>query len=176
MGRALIRWKPPLPKQEFCPDGKSVYCFADHEHESWLDLFLDLTIVALLINLSGAIYNCGNTTTVVFGCFRVVFIFFNTRLLVVDAVRFCESFRIETSFLCSAWILLHGIIYTYTSLRWISVIIVVCIIFIFIINITYSYPCLARLGLLKWCEIDTNYYDQFAMGYFVARGAVFFMY
>ena len=89
MGRSIFQWRPPLPKQEFCADGKTVFRYEDHEPESWLDLFVDLTIVALLINLSGAIYNCGNTTVVVLGCFRVVFIFFNTRLLVIDLlIRF----------------------------------------------------------------------------------------
>ena len=181
MGRALIRWKPPLPKQEFCPDGKSVYCFADHEHESWLDLFLDLTIVALLINLSGAIYNCGNTTTVVFGCFRVVFIFFNTRLLVVDLLIrfFAVDFVSKGLHFCVALGFFYMASFTHTlpyggsassssyasssSLSSIS---------------PYSYlRVLAEAEASgSECEIDTNYYDQFAMGYFVARGAVFFMY
>ena len=175
MGRSIFQWSPPLPKQEFCADGKSVYRYEDHEHESWLDLFVDLTIVALLINLSGAIYNCGNTTAVVFGCFRVVFIFFNTRLLVIDLlVRFFTvdfiskglHFGVALGFFYMASFT-HTLPYKTASSSTVSS--------------SSSMPSYSYLRILaeasgSECEIDSNYYDQFAVGFFVARGAVFLMY
>ena len=67
MGRAHYKHGMPRCRQEYDESGMNVIIYHDESHkESWQVLFMDLTLVALLINLSFFLYNCGNTAEAVF--------------------------------------------------------------------------------------------------------------
>ena len=128
MGRAHYRHGKPRCRQEYDESGMNVIIYHDESHkESWQVLFMDLTLVALLINLSFFLYNCDNTAEAVFitGSHlsfslslilnssstdltfpfismslctgRLFFIFYNTRIYVEDFTSRFESTNYEAA-------------------------------------------------------------------------------
>ena len=67
MGRAHYRPGKPKCKQEFDQKHEHVLIYhSEGKKESWQILFMDLTLVALLINLSHYLFKCGNTIEAIF--------------------------------------------------------------------------------------------------------------
>ena len=57
---ASLRLGRPVPKQEWTDEGDKIVVYDDDHRESWIDLFVDLTFVALLINLRYALLHHPN--------------------------------------------------------------------------------------------------------------------
>ena len=67
MGRAHYRQGKPRCKQEYDEKGENVVVYhVESRKETWQVLLMDLTVVALLINLTHFLFNCSEIVEAVF--------------------------------------------------------------------------------------------------------------